>query len=112
MSGTSTASGLTRAELDALTRSLTDAGLLIEAGFAGLRAVAIDRDAPPDQLHEMRLAFFAGAQHLFGSIMSILDPGTDPTVADMSRMGQIHTELERFVVEFTKRHQLPTQGHA
>ena len=43
-------------------------------------------------------AFFAGAHHLFTSIMNVLDPGpdTEPTERDLRRMSQIHAELERY----------------
>lgn len=89
-----------RAHLDRLTRELTDNGKLIEAGWVGLR-IAVDLiDAPSDQLREMRMAFFAGAQHLFGSIMGILDPGEEPTEADLRRMDLIDAELELFIRDF------------
>jgi hypothetical protein len=54
--------------------------------------------------HELRMAFFGGAQHLFGSIMGILDPGEEPTEQDMRRMDLISHELETFIVEFKQRH--------
>jgi hypothetical protein len=54
----------------------------------------------------MRGAFFAGAQHLFASIMVIMDPGAEPTAADLARMSQIHEELERFVRDYEERHGL------
>ena len=69
------------------------------------------RTRRPEQLHEMRLAFFAGAQHLFASIMSVLDPGSEPTDADMERMSNIDTELRAFIQDFELRH-LPTERRA
>jgi len=103
--------GLSRAQLNELTRRLTKEGKLIEAGFSGLRAACIAADAPPEQLHEMRLAFFAGAQHLFVSIMSVLDPGSEPTDADMERMSNIDAELRAFSQDFELRH-VPAGGRA
>lgn len=100
-----------RKVLDKLARDLIDKGLLIEAGFLSLRAVAIPRTAPPDQIREMRLAFFAGAQHLFGSIMRTLDPGEEPTAEDERRMDCISAELEAFIAEFEAQH-MPTKGRA
>lgn len=97
--------------LEKLTRNLTDSGKLIEAGWMGLRFMSIPPDAPKVQIDEMRMAFFAGAQHLFGSIMGILDPGSEPTDGDMRRMEQIDAELKSFIVEFEARH-LPTGGVA
>lgn len=60
-----------RQYLERLSRELTDKGKLIEAGWIGLRIACDLEDAPKVQLEEMRNAFFAGAQHLFSSIMTI-----------------------------------------
>jgi hypothetical protein len=85
-----------RAYLERLTKELTNEGKLIEAGWIGLRLAAVPLDAPAVQLHEMRNAFFAGAQHLYTSIMTIMDPGTEPTDNDLKRMEMIHKELDGF----------------
>jgi hypothetical protein len=95
--------------VEKLTKDLTDKGLLIEAGFVSLRHTAMAKDAPAEQVDEMRIAFFAGAQHLFGSIMSILDPGEEPTLADLQRMDLIQRELDRFIKDYSARHGL-TEG--
>jgi len=93
-----------RAYLERLTKELTDKGKLIEAGFVGLRLAAIPEDAPKVQLEEMRNAFFAGAQHLFTSIMTIMDPGEEPTDADMNRFSLISDELDSFIEDFKRKH--------
>lgn len=90
-----------------LERELVDSGKLIEAGWVGLRLAAVPENASPMQLTVMREAFFAGAQHLFGSIMGVLEEGTEPTEADMRRMDLINAELEIFIREFSKKHGLP-----
>lgn len=100
-----------RAYLDRLTKELADSGKLIEAGWVGLRLACDLHDAPADQLREMRMAFFAGAQHLMGSIMSFLDPGEEPTDKDLARMDLIDRELKAFIRDFQLRH-LPTEGQA
>jgi hypothetical protein len=100
-----------RNHLERLSKELTDKGKLIEAGWVGMRLACDLADAPPDQLHEMRMAFFAGAQHLFSSIMTILEPGEDPTEADLGRMDQIDKELRAFIKDFELNH-VPTQGTA
>ena len=51
----------------------------------------------------MRNAFMAGAQHLFASMIEMLDPGTDETPDDMRRMGLIARELEVFGNELELR---------
>jgi hypothetical protein len=90
-----------------LTRRLTDEGKLIEVGFVTLRAVAMHPEAPADQVKEMRMAFFAGAQHLFGSIMGFLESGDEITDEDMRRMSLVDAELTEFIDEFSKQHNLP-----
>jgi len=88
-----------RQYLELLSRKLADEGKLIEAGWVALRIMAIADDAPAVQLAEMRMAFMAGAQHLFGSILTMLDPGTEETEADLTRMDLIQKELDSFGAE-------------
>ena len=85
-----------RAFLERLTRELADQGKLIEAGWVALRLNAISLNAPGEQLHEMRLAYMAGALHLFTCIVIMLDPGPEETPAEMARIELIHQELEAF----------------
>jgi hypothetical protein len=98
-------------DLEKLSRELIEKGLLIEAGFVSLRMAAMDPAAPPIQVNEMRMAFFAGAQHLFASIMCVLDPSDEPTLKDLARMDAIHKELDRFIHEFQLKH-IPTKGNS
>lgn len=93
-----------RAAVEALTKQLTDAGKIIEAGWVGYLHLVIPRNASQVQLDETRIAFFAGAQHLLASIVSVLDPGKEPTDADLARMGKIQAELDQFLADFTARH--------
>jgi biotin synthase-like enzyme len=53
-------------------------------------------DAPPDQMREKKVCFMAGAAELFSCIMTALDPGGEPTEADMAMMDSINAELEAF----------------
>lgn len=85
-----------RAIADQLTKSLADEGKIIEGGWQGFRMIVMPKEAPQIQNDEMRKAFYAGAVHLFASIMNILDPGSEPTERDLRRMDQIHQELEAF----------------
>jgi len=77
-----------------LTKILTDKGLLIEAGFAAFRHFVIAPGASHAQVLEMRAAYMSGAEHLFSSIMTIMDPGAEPTEDDLRRMNLIHKEIE------------------
>lgn len=83
-------------ELKVLMKSLADSGRLIEAGWISLRIAALPLDAPEIQVTEMRKAFMAGATHLFGSIISLMDPGEEPTEKDMHRLTLINEELKKF----------------
>jgi hypothetical protein len=44
-----------------------------------------------------------GAHHLFTSIMTILEPGTEPTAKDLKRMDLIDKELRGFRGELEAR---------
>ena len=92
-----------------LTRQLTDAGRLVELGWKSYELFIVPRNASTAQLYETRQAFFAGAQHVFASIMTMLDPGEEPTDADLSRMSKIADELETFRREIELR-VTPTKG--
>jgi hypothetical protein len=93
------------------TKDLTDKGKLIEAGFAIFAHYVMPKDVSPLQMSEMRLAFMAGAEHLFSSIMSILDPGSEPTDADLRRMDIISRELDEWRAKLSERID-PSQGRA
>lgn len=85
-----------RKALDELAKKLADEGKLIEAGWVGCRIAWVPRNAPEEQVTEMRRAFMAGSQHLFATIMAVLDPEAEPTARDLDRMDKIHRELEAF----------------
>ena len=80
-----------------LTKLLVDQGKLIEAGWVTYLHKVMPKGAGSVQIEETRRAFFAGAQHLFGSIMSMLEPGAEPTENDLKRMDHIDAELKAFV---------------
>jgi len=94
---------INREQLDLMCKKFADQGRLIEIGWIALRFTAISDDAPEVQLNEMRYAFFAGAQHLLGSMMQILEPGEDATANDLGRMNLIAAELDAFGQEIKNR---------
>jgi hypothetical protein len=57
----------------------------------------------------MRNAFFAGAQHVFGSIMQMLEPGEEATEKDLQRLTLINIELQEFLAQFKKTHAIATE---
>jgi len=83
--------------IERLTKQFTDEGKLVEAGFQAYRMLAVPPNAPDIQVKECRLAYFFGAQHLYASMMGILDDGDEPTEEDIKRMELIHKELEAFI---------------
>lgn len=94
-----------------VARKLTDEGRLIEAGWVGLAAVWLPADASAHQVADLRKAFMAGAQHAWSSFITMLEPGDDPTTADLLRMAKIQVELYAFGAELL-RHHYPTRGSA
>lgn len=86
-----------------LTKELIDQGKIIEAGFALFRKYIIADGAPPLQVDEMRMAFMAGAEHVFSSLMNVLDPGDEPSARDLKRMDLIAAEIERWRAVVSER---------
>lgn len=87
---------MSKKELTAkVIKEWADKGLIIEGGWRGLEALLLSK-APQAQRTEMRKAFFCGAQHLFASIMEIMEPGSEPVEKDLQRIRLIHKELEAF----------------
>jgi hypothetical protein len=94
--------------LTAVHKHLIDSGLLIEAGWAVMKMVEWPELGPGPEYDARRMAFFAGAQHLFGGIMQTLDPGDDPTETDMNRMNLVSEELRRWTEEMSLRWAKPS----
>jgi hypothetical protein len=88
-----------RAVVEQMSKELADAGKLVEAGWIGYRYLILPEDASDAQVSECKTAFMAGATHLFSSLMTILEPGDEPTADDMKRMDTIHNELQHFANE-------------
>ena len=86
------------------TQFMFIAGALVFVAFArfGLGAARADAGAT--------MAFFAGAQHLFGSIMTMLDQDADVTEADLGRLSLIDAELQSFAENFAAT--IKTRGSA
>lgn len=86
--------------LTKLTKLLTDQGRIIEAGWVSYLRLVMPAGASAVQIEETRRGFYAGAQHLFGSIMQTLEEGSEPTENDLKRMDHIHAELDTFAQSF------------
>jgi hypothetical protein len=90
------------AMVEQITKQCTDEGRIIEAGWRSMEVLVLPPTAPQVQRVEMRKAFFAGAQHLFASIMGVLDDDAEPTPDDLRRMELIHVELKAFEEELRR----------
>ena len=92
-----------REMVDNLNRELADRGQIIEGGWRAFEILSL-QGCSEVQRTEMRKAYFLGAQHLWSSMMSALDPapGTEPTELDMERFTKINAELEKFIEEMKK----------
>lgn len=97
--------------LEQLARAAAERGMLVEAGWLSLRIAAYPVETPPEQLTELRAAFFAGAHHLFSSIIAMFDQGAEPTEADYAKMDMVDAELKAFIGDFVVK-MLPVKGSA
>ena len=89
-----------KAMTDELTKISADRGQIVDIGWKAYRVVMLSRHAQSAEMEEQfRYAYFSGAQHLFASIMNVLDAGQEPTARDLERMSKIHDELEGFARE-------------
>lgn len=80
-----------RAEIRKLARQ----GRLIDECFKVFQR-AVYPDAPPDQVREMRVCFFAGAAEIYALMNAGLDDGLSETDGDLVFMSQWVEEIERF----------------
>lgn len=91
-----------------ITGRFVDQGCIIELGFAAMLSTAFPdgkwKTIPREQVRQLRMAFFGGAQHLFGSLMTMLDDDREPTERDLRRMDLISHELDAFMLEFKQQH--------
>lgn len=98
---------VTREFLETLSKRMADEGKVIEAGWMALRALYSMDD---DQVHDMRMAYMAGAQHLFSTLTTIMDAGEEITEADLRRMDMIAYELNAWAAEMKAREGRASRG--
>ena len=94
-------------ELETAIRGLSEMGRLIEGGWLAYRLKVVPVDAPEVQVRECRLAFYAGATHLFYGILAAMDPGLEDTEADLNKMSLIDMELRSFHEQIKKEEKTP-----
>lgn len=77
---------------------------LIESGWVSMVAAAYPHGMLPDQEDQLRVAFYAGAFHLFTLVTTGLSPGPEVADADLRRMDAIEDELRAFISDFKRIH--------
>ncbi len=76
-------------------RKLARQGRLVDETFKAFQR-EVYPGAPPDQVHELRVCFFAGVAEFYAILSVGLDDGTAETDGDMAFMEQWVAEVERF----------------
>ena len=74
-----------------------DQGLLIEGGWQSYKIIVLPPAAHPTQEAATQEAYYAGAHHMFTSLMSMWEPGEEATANDLHRMDLIDSELQAWV---------------
>lgn len=94
--------------LKGLSEKLADEGKLVSAGYVlciGALENKQGKRFEDDQLKELRFMYYAGCQHIFASLVTMLEEGDETTDNDMRRMDKIFAELNEWRDE-----QLASQG--
>jgi hypothetical protein len=101
-------------KIEGLTKELISKGHLIKAGWVGYVVAVYGKDglSNENQHDQLMQAFYAGAQHLFASIMNVLDPGDEITNEDLENIAMIHNELEQFIEQFKLKYITKPEGNA
>jgi hypothetical protein len=95
-----------------VTERLVDDGRIIEAGWRAALLILGWGARPAPERRDLRLAYLSGAQHLWASVMGVLEEGREPTERDLARMSLIADELDGFAREMTRILGEPPAGQA
>jgi len=68
-------------EIAEAMKEMADKGMLVAAGFAAFRIIALNNSIDRDKIAEMYTAYMAGAEHLFTTIMSIIGSAVAATAS-------------------------------
>lgn len=86
-------------EAETAAQRLAAEGRLLESGWSRLKELWLSPETSPEQVAMLRLAFFAGAQHTWTSVLALMG---DDSASDMERVGQVAAELEAFRKEWAR----------
>ena len=76
----------------------------IKACWESYYDTVIPSDASGVQVTESKQAFYAGASILYWFLMRALDPGPEPTAADMDRLEGLKDEVDAFAESIDDRY--------
>ena len=100
-----------KALAEMMMRESVKHGKGIAIGWAGFRKMVVPKDASPQQVTDMRNAFYAGAMHLFHTVLSALSPKKDEiTQGDLDAMHSVTQELAEFEKYVTATYGHPLKG--
>lgn len=85
--------GTVRTIAERMARDLADQGRVLEAGWQMYRLLLLKVPAH-EARDELREAFEAGAEYIFGTLMAMLEPGEMETGNDLRRMHRLNAELQ------------------
>lgn len=95
-------SKLTAEQLEKLTKSLADQGLLVTAGWTACANMLTNESTPAKTEEKLRQAYFMGAQHVFASMINMVEEGDEITDKDMRRMEFLQIELQAWEAAYKK----------
>jgi hypothetical protein len=72
---------------------------MMEAMWQLYRKRVIPLAATPEQLKQLKMAFYGGASSIFEGILRILTPEAEPTETDIRNMDLLHQELVQFAAD-------------
>jgi hypothetical protein len=69
---------------------------LMNEAWNGFARAVLPAGVSETQRREMKRAFYAGGECLLMAVLKMLDPGAQPTDADVEKMDDLHAELLDF----------------
>lgn len=84
---------------DDIVRSAGNAGLLVETGWQIHKGIILQIADNDPRLFDIRLAFMAGAEHVFTSLIGMMDEGDEITDGDMKKMALLDQEIGKIRAE-------------
>lgn len=75
------------------SQKLVDEGKIIAAGFEVVKNT-LGQGLPAAEIGRLQLAYFAGAQHVFSSIITMFEDGDGATEKDIERLTKMGMEIE------------------